>query len=76
MELTASRNCRSPSIVTQSPEDVPPIDPRVVDDLQVQANNVAENLRHMMNTLQNHMQKVGGWTVGGRQWGHVVGGGR
>ena len=56
---------------------MPPIDPRVVDDLQVQANNVAENLRHMMSTLQNHMQKVGadgGGEVRGRNWGEEIGG--
>ena len=49
---------RSPSVVTQSPEDVPPIDPRVLIDLEAQALGLAHNVYSMMKTLQVNLHKV------------------
>ena len=52
--------CRfsSPSDQAQSPEDIPPIDPRVVYDLEIHARKVAENLDSMMQGLSNKLYKV------------------
>jgi len=44
--------------MAQSPEDIPPIDPRVVYDLELHARRVADNLDHMMHTLTNKLHKV------------------
>ncbi len=49
---------RSPSVVTQSPEDIPPIDPRAVFELEVYARNVAGSLDNMMKNLHSNLNKV------------------
>ena len=49
---------RSPSVHTQSPDDIPPIDPRVVCDLEIHARKVADSLDNMMQTLTNKLYKV------------------
>jgi len=48
----------SPSELAQSPEDIPPIDPRIVYDLELHARRVADNLDNMMQTLTNKLYKV------------------
>ena len=50
--------CSSPSEQAQSPEDIPPIDPRVVYDLEQHARRVADNLDTMMQGLTNKLYKV------------------
>jgi len=50
--------CSSPSDQAQSPEDIPPIDPRIVYDLELQAQRVAGNLDNVMQTLSNKLYKV------------------
>ena len=49
---------RSPSLLTQSPEDIPPIDPRAVLELEMNARRVAENLDVMMANLKGSLNKV------------------
>jgi len=44
--------------MAQSPEDIPPIDPRVVYDLELHARRVADNLDNMMQILTNKLYKV------------------
>lgn len=51
---------RSPSVLTQSPEDIPPIDPRAVLDLEINARRVAENLDFMMSNMKGSLNKVRG----------------
>jgi len=48
----------SPSDQAQSPEDIPPIDPRVVYDLEQHARRVADNLDNMMRSLTTKLHKV------------------
>jgi hypothetical protein len=48
---------RSPSI--HSPEDIPPIDSKVLDDLEQHARKVACSLDTLMETLTNKLFKVG-----------------
>ena len=44
--------------MNQSPEDIPPIDPRVVADLEAHAKRVADSLDVMMNNLKTNLHKV------------------
>ena len=48
----------SPSDQAQSPEDIPPIDPRVVYDLEQHARRVSDNLDNMMRSLTTKLYKV------------------
>jgi len=50
--------CSSPSDQAQSPEDIPPIDPRVVYDLELHSRRVADNLDSIMQSLSNKLYKV------------------
>lgn len=54
---------RSPSVLTQSPEDIPPIDPRAVLDLEINARRVAENLDFMMSNMKGSLNKMSALTV-------------
>ena len=48
----------SPSIVTQSPEEVPAIDPRAIHDLEVHARNIASNIDHITKNMHDTIHKV------------------
>ncbi|KAK2152452.1 hypothetical protein LSH36_328g02008 [Paralvinella palmiformis] len=48
----------SPSVLTQSPDDVPPVDPRALMDLEMHARNVANSLDNMMSTLKKNIYKM------------------
>ncbi len=52
-------------MLTASPDDVPPIDPRAMMDLETHARNVAINVDHMMASLQNSLHKVFHCSVNG-----------
>ena len=45
-------------MVTQSPEDIPPIDPRAVLELELYARRVASSLDQMMINLNTNLHKV------------------
>ncbi len=49
---------RSPSVLTQSPEDIPPIDPRAILELETQAHRVAVSVDHMLAALKVNLHKV------------------
>jgi len=50
---------RSPSSVyTQSPDDIPPIDPKALFDVEMHARKVAENLDTLMQGLVGKLHKV------------------
>ena len=49
---------RSPSVVTQSPEDIPPIDPCAILELELYARRVATCLDQMMSNLNTNLHKV------------------
>ncbi len=59
LTLTGTLVYRSPSVVTQSPEDIPPIDPRAVLELELYARRVAQSLDAMMGNLNSSLHKVG-----------------
>ena len=50
---------RSPSSVfQQSPDDIPPIDPQAINDLEMHALKVADNLDLLMGNLKSNLHKV------------------
>ena len=50
---------RSPSILTASPDDdMPPVDPRALLEIESHAKRVAASVDFMMGTLQNNLSKV------------------
>jgi hypothetical protein len=54
---------RSPSVLTASPEDMPPVDPRALLDLEQQAVAVAGSLDHMLGTLSSSLQRMSSLTT-------------
>ncbi|KAK7102448.1 uncharacterized protein [Littorina saxatilis] len=62
---TSSGLSRSPSsLLTQSPDAAPPIDPEAVMELEMCARRVADNVDHMMGNLRNNLHKMSAITVG------------
>ncbi|XP_052067576.1 dentin sialophosphoprotein-like [Mytilus californianus] len=62
---TASGVSRSPSsLFQQSPDDIPPIDPQAVHDLEMHALKVADNLDLLMGNLKTNLHKMSAITVG------------
>lgn len=56
---TASGVSRSPSsLFQQSPDDIPPIDPQAIHDLEMHALKVADNLDLLMGNLKTNLHKV------------------
>ncbi|ELT89444.1 hypothetical protein CAPTEDRAFT_167972 [Capitella teleta] len=53
---------RSASELTQSPDDIPPIDPRALMDLEVLAEKTSMSLQHMMSTLASDLHKMSSLT--------------
>lgn len=50
---------RSPSsLFQQSPDDIPPIDPQAINDLEMHALQVADNLDLLMGNLRSNLHKV------------------
>lgn len=49
---------RSPSERTQSPDDAPPIDPFVLNDLEQHALKVAASVDKMMTAIHTDLHKV------------------
>lgn len=50
---------RSPSSVyTQSPDDIPPIDPRALFDIELNARKAAESLDALLQNLVDRLHKV------------------
>ncbi|XP_063440251.1 dentin sialophosphoprotein-like [Mytilus trossulus] len=62
---TASGVSRSPSsLFQQSPDDIPPIDPQAIHDLEMHALKVADNLDLLMGNLKTNLHKMSAITVG------------
>ncbi|XP_076469609.1 uncharacterized protein LOC143299951 [Babylonia areolata] len=62
---TSSGVSRSPSsLLTQSPDAAPPIDPAAIMELEMAARHVADNVDHMMGNLRNNLHKMSAITVG------------
>lgn len=56
---------RSPSsLFQQSPDDIPPIDPQAINDLEMHALQVADNLDLLMGNLRSNLHKMSAITVG------------
>ena len=56
---TSSGVSRSPSsLLTQSPDVAPPIDPSAIMELEMAARRVADNMDLMMGNLRNNLHKV------------------
>lgn len=56
---------RSPSsLLQQSPDDIPLIDPQAVHDLEMHALKVADNLDLLMGNLKSNLHKMSAITVG------------
>ena len=49
---------RSPSILTASPDDIPPVDPRALLEVESHARRVAASVDFMLGTLQNNLSKA------------------
>ncbi|XP_046342661.2 uncharacterized protein LOC124123531 [Haliotis rufescens] len=62
---TASGMSRSPSsLFQQSPDDIPPIDPQAVLELENQAHLVADSVDLMMGNLKANLHKMSSITIG------------
>ncbi|XP_041377992.1 uncharacterized protein LOC121390273 [Gigantopelta aegis] len=62
---TASGMSRSPSsLYQQSPDDIPPIDPLAIIDLENQARLVADSIDLMMGNLRGSLHKMSAISVG------------
>ncbi|KAL8595206.1 hypothetical protein ACOMHN_043359 [Nucella lapillus] len=62
---TSSGVSRSPSsLLTQSPDSAPPIDPGAIMDLEMAARRVADTVDHMMGNLRTNLHKMSAITVG------------
>lgn len=56
---------RSPSsLFQQSPDDIPPIDPQAINDLEMHALKVADSLDLLMGNLKSNLHKMSAITVG------------
>uniref|UniRef100_A0A0B6ZD17 BLOC-1-related complex subunit 6 C-terminal helix domain-containing protein n=1 Tax=Arion vulgaris TaxID=1028688 RepID=A0A0B6ZD17_9EUPU len=62
---TSSGVSRSPSsLFQQSPDDIPPIDPSAVIELENHALRVADSLDLMMGNIRNNLHKMSAITIG------------
>lgn len=56
--MTSGLSQSTSSILQQSPDDIPPIDPQAVIELENHARHVADSLDLMMTNLRSNLHKV------------------
>ncbi|ESO87105.1 hypothetical protein LOTGIDRAFT_86499, partial [Lottia gigantea] len=58
MSKTGSSNSRPSSLFQQSPDDIPPIDPSAILELENQARYIADNIDLLLGNLKTSLHKM------------------